>query len=261
MSSDPSTYLFGTAQNERIRAAEEYFDEGTKRALDSIPFDKGGVVLEVGAGGGSIARWLSERCGPGGRVIATDIDTAPLSAAPTSSQMKVLTHDIVNEDLDAEAYELIHARLVLEHLPSREEVLNKLVRALRPGGWLVVEDVDYAGAVPVSKFGADLHEHVQSVRLSEFARNGIDHYFGRRLPELMRRAGLQKVNHHGRVSLMEGGSPGARWLKLSLMHVRPRLIGPEKVTDSEMDAMLDLLDNPQWAAIGPIMFAVWGQKP
>ncbi|HVB04984.1 MAG TPA: class I SAM-dependent methyltransferase [Acidimicrobiales bacterium] len=261
MSSDPSSYVFGSAQNDRIRAAEEYFDDGSKRVLSSIPFDRQGTSLEVGAGGGSIARWLSEAAEGDGRVIATDIDVTPLAGGAPPDRMEVRIHNIVDDDLEPEPFDLIHARLLLEHLPAREEVLRKLVGALRPGGWLVVEDVDYAGAVPVSEFGASLHEHVQSVRLAEFAKNGIDHYFGRRLPELMREAGLVEVQHDGRVNLMEGGSPGARWLKLSLMHVRPRLVGPDKVTDAEMDSMLELLDDPRWSAFGPIMIAAFGKRP
>lgn len=260
MPAEPDDYLFRSAQDHRIRAAEEFFDEGTKRVISALPYDRGGVALEVGAGGGSIARWLSETSSPGGRVVATDIDTGPLLAQPAPDHLTVLKHNIVDDELEAQAYDLIHARLLLEHLPARLQVLGKLINALRPGGWLLIEDVDYAGAVPVSDFGSAIHERVQSVRLTEFARNGIDHYLGRRLPELMRREGLHNVGHDGRVSLMEGGSAGARWLKLSLSFLRGRLVGPELLSDEEIDEMLELLDNPEWSAIGPIMIAAWGQR-
>lgn len=46
--------------------------------------------------------------------------------------------------LPAGAFNLVHARLLLEHLPQRDEVLRALVRALRLGGWLLVEDFDWA---------------------------------------------------------------------------------------------------------------------
>ncbi len=41
-------------------------------------------------------------------------------------------------------------RAVLEHLPAREQVLTQLVAALRPGGWLLVEDTDFVSFVPGS---------------------------------------------------------------------------------------------------------------
>ena len=41
-------------------------------------------------------------------------------------------------------FDLIHARLVLVHVPRRREALAAMVELLRPGGWLVVEDADPA---------------------------------------------------------------------------------------------------------------------
>lgn len=67
ISADPNNYLFGARQNDHIRAAEEYLDDRTKLVLTSIPFDKGGLALEVGARERSIARWLGKNCGTDGR--------------------------------------------------------------------------------------------------------------------------------------------------------------------------------------------------
>ena len=88
---------------------------------------------------------------------------------------------------------------MLEHLPAREQVLEKLVRALRSGGWLVVESVDYVSAVAIGDYGAADHEHVQAMRLRMFEQSGVDHTFGRRLPGLLRNNGLTNVANGGRV--------------------------------------------------------------
>ena len=218
------------------------------------------MALEVGAGGGSIARWLCEDMYEGGRVVATDLDIGLLSDGAQSPRLEIRRHDIVSDDLETSAYDLVHARLLLEHIPERLTVLQKLAAALRPGGYLVVEDVDYAGAVPVSTYGKELHEHVQSVRLGEFAKSGIDHYLGRELPRLFREEGLEDVRHEGRVELIEGGSASARWLKLSLDFLRGRLVGPGMLTDDELDRMIALLDDTDFSAIGPMMFAVLGTQ-
>jgi hypothetical protein len=97
-----------------------------------------------------------------------------------------------------------------------------LPRNQQPGGWLLVENTDYASSVPVSEFGAAEHEHIQSVRMREFARMGIDHFYGRQLPAKLRAHGLGEVGNDGRVWIQEGGSPAARWLGLSLAHLRGR---------------------------------------
>ncbi|MGH8922388.1 MAG: SAM-dependent methyltransferase, partial [Actinomycetes bacterium] len=59
----------------RLELLEQIYDAGTIRRLDSLGVGAGWRCLEVGAGGGSITRWLCDRVGPGGRVLAIDLDT------------------------------------------------------------------------------------------------------------------------------------------------------------------------------------------
>jgi SAM-dependent methyltransferase len=192
--------------------------------------------------------------------VATDVDIRALSGTPEPN-LEIRQHDLVQDPLEEGAYDLVHARLLLEHLSERERALGKLVRALRVGGWIVVEDVDYVSGIPVSSLGAAEHERTQSVRLQHFARFGVDPYLGRHLPAQLRARGLVHVGNEGRVWVMEGGSPGARWFKLSLAHLRSQLTGPDLLTDAEIDRMLALFDSPQWAAFSPIVLAAWGQRP
>jgi SAM-dependent methyltransferase len=253
-------YLFVNDQQSRLRAAEELLDEGTIRILERVGVAAGWRCLEVGAGGGSIARWLAERVTPSGQVVATDINTRDLDVGDHIG-LDVRQHDIVKDTLEESVFDLIHARLLLEHLRERDEVLQKLVHALRPGGWLVIEDTDYISGVPISDLGASLHEHTQAVRLQAFASAGVEHTLGRQLPARLRALGLGDIDNEGRVWVMEGGSPGARWFRLSLDHLRTRLVGAGKLTDDEVDRMLALFEDPNWAAMSPIIMAAWGRRP
>jgi 2-polyprenyl-3-methyl-5-hydroxy-6-metoxy-1,4-benzoquinol methylase len=253
-------YVFVADDRARLEAAEELLDDGTQRLLDRLGLAEGWRCLEVGAGGGSIALWLSERVGPRGHVLATDLDTRSLEQIARSN-LEAKQHDVVRDDLDEERFDLVHARLLLEHLPERERVLRKLVRALRPGGRVMIESVDYVSAVPVSDLGADEHARSQAVRLEAFARAGVDHNFGRHLPALLTAVGLEDVENDGRAWVMQGGSAGARWFKHSLAHLRERLIGTGKLTSAEVDRMLELFDDPGWSALSPIILAAWGRRP
>lgn len=253
-------YLFRADDRARLAAAEELLDEGTQHVLRRLGVQPGWTCLEVGAGGGSIAAWLTQVVGPTGRVVATDLDTRALEGL-SSATLEIRQHDIVSDPLEESTFDLVHARLVLEHLVERDEVLTTMARALRPGGWLVVEDVDYVSAVPVSETGAALHAHTQGVRLAEFSRRGVDHTLGRQLPARLRAIGLGEVGNEGRVWVMEGGSPGARWFKHSLEHLRGRLVGPGLLTDQEVDGMLVHFGDPTWSALSPIIFAGWGRRP
>jgi SAM-dependent methyltransferase len=255
-----STYVFDNAWERgraRLATVEELLDPGSERHLAALGIRPGWRCLEIGAGGGSIARWMCERTGPDGIVTATDLDTRYLEALNVPN-LEVRRHDVVTEPLETGAFDLVHARLVLEHLPARDAVLAKLIAALVPGGTLLIESLDYVSAIPVSTLGAAEHERSQHVRLTEFGKAGLDAYYGRRLPSTLRTAGLRGVTHEGRVWVMEGGSPGARWFKLSMEQVRDRLTGDGKLAAAEIDRMLELFDNPQWAAISPIVMAAWG---
>ena len=66
--------------------------------------------------------------------MATDINTRDLDAGE-NAVLEVRRHDIVNDALEYSSFDLAHARLLLEHLRERDRVLQKLVRAVRPG-WL-----------------------------------------------------------------------------------------------------------------------------
>ena len=139
------SYLLDNQQSEagrRFEALSELFDPVTFRHLAAVGVSAGWACWEVGAGGVSVPAWLAEQAGPSGRVVASDIDTAwmPVEAAA----FEVLRHDVGVDQPPAGGFDLVHARLLLTHVPARIEALASMVRALRPGGWLVIEDADPA---------------------------------------------------------------------------------------------------------------------
>ncbi|MBV9281043.1 MAG: class I SAM-dependent methyltransferase [Chloroflexi bacterium] len=102
-------------ERQRLVLLEEAHDPVTIRQLEAVEVGKGWRCAEVGAGAGSIARWLAERVGATGRVIALDLDTRFLDAA-SYTNLEVRRQDIVHDPLEEGAYDLIHARYLLMHL-------------------------------------------------------------------------------------------------------------------------------------------------
>lgn len=76
-------YIFDnavTAETElRFAGLETTFDPSTIRYLTSVGVADGWACWEIGAGGGSIARWLADRVGPAGSVLATIPTMRPCS--------------------------------------------------------------------------------------------------------------------------------------------------------------------------------------
>jgi 2-polyprenyl-3-methyl-5-hydroxy-6-metoxy-1,4-benzoquinol methylase len=102
-------------------------------AVPSLGLTSGWQCLELGAGAGSIACWLAARVGPSGQVVATDIDPRFLQDLKLPN-LEVRRHDIRTDALEREAYDLVHCRNLLVHLPDPEQMARRMVAALRPGG-------------------------------------------------------------------------------------------------------------------------------
>jgi len=135
----------------------------------------------VGGGGGSIAAWLSQRVGSRGRVVVNDINTRFLETLHQPN-LEVRRHNIVTNALPEASFDLVHARLVLMHLPEREAVLTRLVAALKPGGWLVDEEFD-ALALRADPELISSEEVLKSVTAFHrvLTQRGVDLRFGRQL--------------------------------------------------------------------------------
>ena len=132
-----------TEAGTRLNALSAIFDQWTFDHIDRTGIGPGWRCWEVGAGGPSVTRFLASRVGESGRVLATDIDLS-WAAAAAGPQVELRRHDLSLDPTPDESFNLVHARLVLVHLPDRERALASLVGALRPGGWLVIEDADPA---------------------------------------------------------------------------------------------------------------------
>jgi len=115
--------------------------------------------------------------------------------------------------------------------------------------------------VPISEIGAQEHTRTQGARLERMRAAGLDPDYGRRLPAAFGRLGLTDTGTEGRVWVMEGGSPAARWFRLSMEQLRGSLTGLNGLSDAEVDRMLQLFDDPDWAAMTPIIMAAWGRRP
>jgi SAM-dependent methyltransferase len=107
---------------------------------------RGWRCLEVGCGAGGVARWLSDRVGSDGQVLATDLDPRFVDEQPRTN-LEVRRHDLLTDPLEEGWFDLAHARAVLEHIPERPRALARMVAAVRPGGCVVVEDVDLGGGM------------------------------------------------------------------------------------------------------------------
>jgi SAM-dependent methyltransferase len=237
------------------------FDVGTIHHLEKRGVASGWHCLEVGGGGGSIAVWLSERIGPSGRVVVTDINTRFLESLKQPN-LEVLRHNIVTDPLPEGAFDLVHARLVLMHLPVRDSVLARLVAALKPGGWLLDEEFDTLSlcADPDLAPGEEPLKTVAAMH-DVLTQRGVDLRFGRLLYGRLRSVGLTDVGADGRLFMLPGRSAGARLARANFGQLRETMIGGGHVTAEEFERDLTRLDAEDFRMPSPILWAAWGRRP
>ncbi|MDH6144323.1 SAM-dependent methyltransferase [Kitasatospora sp. GP30] len=261
---DERAYLLDNRQPEagrRFDAIAELFDAWTLQHVDRLGVTAGYHCWEVGAGGPGIARALAQRVGPTGRVLASDLDINWLTTLLTDT-VEVRRHDITQDPLPDEQFDLVHARLVLVHLPDRAEVLRKLVSSVRPGGWLVIEDADPA-LQPLAcpdEFGPneELANRVRRSFRARLAERGVDLAFGRTLPRLLRAAGLTDVAAEAYSPIT---SRACRELEAATVRqLRGQLVGPD-LSDADLDQHLANLRDTELDVTTAPLISCWGQRP
>lgn len=253
-----ATYAFSDDKPERLTGIEVTWDPGTIAHLEALGVRPGWTCLEVGAGGGSIARWLADRVAPDGRVLATDIDTSHLEARG-SEVLEVRRHDLLTDELPEAAYDLVHARLVLEWLGD-SDALERLVAAGAPGGWVLVEDFDWAIGGLTDGLTAEMSKPYRAI-MEVVDSVGYQRYCGRTLLRRLEEAGLEACDAASRSYLVRGGSPGTAFDRYSFLAHRDRLIESGRLTEAEFDAALDHMQDPTRYVATPLMWAAWGRKP
>lgn len=244
----------------RFTALAELYDDASIRHLERTGVQGGWDCWEIGAGPGSIARWLAARVRPAGTVLATDIDTRFLQSIE-SSGVRVLRHDIVLDPLPEQRFDLIHARLLLVHLPEREAVLDRLIAALKPGGCLLLEEFDSTSAhAAPDRFPREVALKSGAAFRKVMIGRGVDAEFGRALAGHLASRGMQDLFAEGRLLMCQGRSAGARLMKANLEQLREAILATGQVTDSDFEDDLARLEQDDYLAPLPVMWSVSARK-
>lgn len=254
----PEGYVYDpefAEERARLAGIEALWDPGTQRLLAELGAARGARVLEAGAGGGAIVEWLAAAVGEDGLVLAVDIDTRFLDGL-ASDTVKVARLDLVADELPEDGFDLVHARLLLEHLPQRDRVLAKLSAALRPGGRILIEDYDWTG------FGFDsedeLDRAVVEAVLGFMAQAGFERDYGRRLRGKLESRGLRDVRVEGRSLVIDNSDPGSDFFRLSLVALAPAVVGAGLLTQEQADEAVARM--PTRRLITPSLMAAAGTR-
>jgi 2-polyprenyl-3-methyl-5-hydroxy-6-metoxy-1,4-benzoquinol methylase len=263
-----STYVFDQAwqrERDRLTALESLYDGGSRRLLEALGLSEGWRCLEVGCGAGGLALWLADRVGEAGHVLATDLDTRFLEGHGRAN-LEVRTHDIVTDPLDEAPFDVIHTRAVVEHVADREQVIKHLAGALRPGGWLLIEEVDFGGStagmlaeyVSAPEPQRAAMERIYLAVAQVFAAIGADPSYGRRLVGALTDAGLARVTAELHAPVVTGGDE--QWTRGSIEQLAGPIVASGHATVEDVEWFLARSAEPDFSYLPPLMVSAWGQR-
>ena len=246
----------------RFDGLEACYDRSTFGYLSALGLGAGWRCWEIGAGGGSVVRWMAAQVGESGSVLGTDLNLDWIDAE-MPRHVELRRHDVTSDEIPISAYDLIHARLVLLHLPGREQVIERLVAALMPGGWLVLEEFDRT-FTPCPELRTDEQRTFNRVRdaFSELLerRGANTTTYPRTLPWRMQRGGLSQTGAEGRLVFANGASPAAAVQRANLLQTGDQAVEAGLITADELTVFLRVLDDPGFTFTMPLLITAWGRR-
>lgn len=197
-----SSYIHGSNPEEqkRLSLLNELINE---RCIQLLDLEGGERIIDMGSGLGQFTLSMARKIGSQGTCLGIERDTHQLETAnknlakqPEINWVEFRQGDAENMPLRKEewnSFDVGHARFVLEHLSKPEIALRELVKAVRPGGRVVLEDDDHVSLLLYPEppgFSTLWRAYMRS-----YDRLGNDPYIGRRLVSMMYDSGLRQIRN------------------------------------------------------------------
>jgi SAM-dependent methyltransferase len=264
-------YPLGSTDIERQRLVSQAqgYEPQASWLLDRVGIRAGWRVADIGCGPFGILDLLSTRVGPEGHVVG--LEREPRFAAMARNEVaaralpnvEIVEADTFHHPLERASFDLVHERLVMINVTAREALVSEMMALLRPGGIVILEDVDN-----VSWLCEPAHPSWTALRNAFFVAyhaNGGDPFIGRRLPHYLRAAGAHSIQVKVHVDAAVAGDYRRKHLLSIIDSIADKAIDLKLFTRPELqrhrDALEAHLEDPSTVVIDKLLVQAWGRKP
>ena len=256
----------GVQGKTRLNTLSDVLYPYTSALLKSCGLREGHTMLDLGCGGGNVAMLAASIVDDSGGVTAVDFDQHIVHLARLDAQQNDIDNVVFQT---ASAYEInfsnefdmAYARFLLSHLQEPANALARMVQGVKPGGKVVVEDVQFSGHF---SFPACTAFDTYVRYYGEAARNNRQNAeIGTELVGLFRDAGLRHVGFDViQPSFSSGGGKWMGWLTLD--RIKDTLITQGISSPEDISGLLNEIEaftNDESTIMSlPRIFRVWGTK-
>jgi len=240
---------------ERLRMMSDVLDPASRGHLERIGVVEGWRCLEIGAGNGSLSQWLAKRVGPTGKVIASDINVDLMRGIATDN-LDVCRFDVVKDEPPGAPFDLIVMRALLHHLPERRAVVSRLVKWLKPGGWVMLEEPDF---YPTWAVEPPTQHQFWNDFVKWAAAHQIDYYVGRNVAPWLAQEGMTDLSAEGHTIVYNGASEFAKWWIYSIAEVAEQFKKEAGVSSAVLDEFYRLYQDPNYWTMSIAFTATTGK--
>jgi ubiquinone/menaquinone biosynthesis C-methylase UbiE len=256
----------GLAGSERMAVVARAYWPTTLPLLHRAGIRHGMNCLDLGCGAGEVTFEIARLVGSTGRVIGMDMDSMKLEIARNRATREGVNNvefrqaDVFEWDEDS-IYDLMYVRFLLTHLPDGGRIVPRLLRALRPGGSLAVEDIDFLGYVSYPPNAA--HDRYVHLYREVVHRRGGDAEIGPKLLTMFAAAGAQQL---GLAIVYPEHLPGSGKdiSLLTMIGISEAVLAEKLCEESELHAILCELEtythDPLTTVCGPRVFQVSARR-
>jgi SAM-dependent methyltransferase len=263
-------YVWGTGSVEQqrlLKQIELYVPEASW-LLDHLNIRPGSRAIDLGCGPLGILDLLSERVGPRGQVVGVEWESRfvemakGLLAERGIENVQVTVGDAKATGLAEHSFAFVHERLLLIVVPDPMAVIAEMVRLAEPGGIVALEDVDVGTWIcePPHPAWTRLFAAFEAV----YNRDGKNLRVGRRLPGLLRAAGLDNVGGKAHTRLNGPGDFHQEQLLVFVKLFWRQIIDAGLINEDELESRFRQLQahlaDPGTLVVSPLLFQAWGYK-
>jgi ubiquinone/menaquinone biosynthesis C-methylase UbiE len=268
--SRPDPYFLGYSKDEQVRLERQAqeFALDSQWLFDNVGIGDGSRVIEIGCGPRGCLDLLSKRVGPTGSVIGLERNAEQVERAQRFvtdnrlTNVKVMHGDARATGFPDAAFDVATARLVLVNVPNPEQIVVEMARVVRPGGIVVLHEADCIGhqmCDPPLPAWTRLFQ-----LLNTYAEmNGIDRFVGRKVPRMLREAGLVDVRVNPVLHVYPPRQERRMVLFEFVENVRDRLLSANLISKRELDestaALKRYVQDPRTEIFSAILIQAWGR--